>query len=387
MKEPWNKLKQSLYIYPHPKMASNLASNWKKEVTCVMCKHLLVDPKILPCLHSFCTRCIEKKWFEEFSKFPSVLKHHLQCPSCKSEVLLSTPDAIKELLSHFSAIRLVEIIRLLDLDQVINKKVTPICSNCKTEDNVAVSVCFECKKYLCKACKDVHREIKTSEHILHSLDEMCDNVDRIPCMLPPEKVEMCHNHPTKPLEFYCDCEKIMICYDCIIEKHKDHDFDAIYDVKNTLSKALPGIEQLVDEVEKAIANVKGRRKIITTKNEENLKKLDDTFRSLHEALDRHQNELKEKILAQDERLQVQEDELCSLLSQLKSCHSFIADKVQQGVDQDVFTMQKSMLERRDKLEEVKKKTNLCPVKQYPLFIKVVKDIDEKVVNYISQHTE
>ena len=347
-------------------MASNLASNWE-EVTCVMCKHLLDDPKILPCLHSFCTSCIEK-WFEKFS-LPS--KHHLQCPSCKSEVLLSTKDDIKELLSHFSAIRLVEIIRLLDLDQVINKKVTPICRNCKTEDNIAVSVCFECKKYLCKACKDVHRKIEPREHILYSLDEMCDNVDRIPYMLPPEKVEMCRIHPTKPLEFYCDCEKVMICCDCKINQHKDH---AISDVKETLKKALFGIRQLVGEVEKVIADEKVRRKIITTKNEENLKKLDDTFRSLHEALDRRQKELKEKILAQDEKLQAQEDELCHLLNQLKSCHSFIVDKVQYGVNQDVLTMQKSMLERRDKLEEVKNKTKV----ERPLFIKVVKDIDEVV---------
>jgi len=59
----------------------------------------------------------------------------------------------------------------------------------------------------------------------------------------------------------------------------------------------------------------------------------------------------------DKGLQVQEDELCFLLSQLKSCHSFIEDKIEQGVSQDVLAMKRSMLERRDKLTELKKKLN------------------------------
>ena len=59
----------------------------------------------------------------------------------------------------------------------------------------------------------------------------------------------------------------------------------------------------------------------------------------------------------DKGLQVQEDELCFLLSQLKSCQSFIEDKVERGVNQDVLAMKRSMLERRDKLTELKKKLN------------------------------
>ncbi len=360
------------------KSASNFARNWEKinkELTCAMCKHLLDDPKILPCLHSFCTSCLK----ERSDKL-------VQCPSCKSEVLLST-RAIEELPSHFSAIRSVEIIRLLE--QVNNKKgSTPICRNCNKGD-MAVSVCYRCKKYLCKLCKDVHR-IETSEHILYSLNVLSTTTDWIPWMLPSEKaVEMCPIHPTKTLEFYCKYEKVMICYNCTIERHKDHDYDVISDAKKILRETLPDIQQLVGEVENAIANVKGRRKMVSTRKEENLKKLDDTFRTLHAALDKRQKELKENITktlqAKDKNLEVQEDELCFLSSQLKSCHSFIEDKVQRGVNQDVLAMNKAMLERRDKLKEIKNNTKLYPVEQYPLPIKL-KDMDE-VVNLISQLTE
>ena len=221
---------------------------------------------------------------------------------------------------------------------------------------------------------------------------MRKGTSEVPSILP-EKVEMCPTHPTKPLELYCKCEEVLICRDCIIKKHKDHDYDVISDVvegeKKILKEALPGIQQLVDEVENAVATVKGRRKDVKSKEEESLQNLDNAFNALHAALDKRKRQLREKVTkdseGKDKGLQVQENELCFLLSQLKSCHSFIEDKVQRGVNQDVLAMKRSMLERRDKLREVKMKAKLNPVVKYPLAVSL-KDTDE-MVKSISKLTE
>ena len=83
-----------------------MANNWQKvkeELTCAICQDLLNEPKILPCLHSFCTDCL-KKWSGRLANLdPS--KRHLECPVCRARVLLSTSRAVEELPSHFSAIR------------------------------------------------------------------------------------------------------------------------------------------------------------------------------------------------------------------------------------------------------------------------------------------
>ena len=71
-------------------------------------------------------------------------------------------------------------------------------------------------------------------------------------------------------------------------------------------------------------------------------------------------------------------------SQLKSCQSFIDDKVQRGVNQDVLAMKRSMLERRDKLRELKSKTTLSPAVKFPLAVNL-KDMD-KMVKLISKLT-
>ena len=353
-----------------------MASNWQKikeELTCAICQDLLNEPKILPCLHSFCTGCL-KEWSGRLANLdPS--KRHLECPLCRAKVLLSTSRAVEELPSHFSAIRLVEIVHLQE--QASSKKVTPLCQSCDEGD--AISSCSECAIFLCDFCEKSHRRSKaTRQHKICSLDEIRKDVGKVPSILP-EKVEMCPTHPTKPLELYCKCEEVLICRDCIIRKHKDHDYDVISDVvdgeKKILREALPGIQQLVDEVKNAVTRVKGQRNDVKSRKEENLNKLDNAFNALHAALDERKKQLREKVTKdskeKDKGLQVQEDELCFLLTQLKSCHSFIEDKVQRGVNQDVLAMKRSMLERRDKLTKLKDKTKMYPVilNQLPVNLK------------------
>ena len=365
-----------------------MAANWervKEELTCAICQDLLNNPKILPCLHSFCTGCL-KEWSGRLANLdPS--KRHLECPLCRAKVLLSTSRAVEELPSHFSAIRLVEIVRLQE--QASSKKVTPICQNCNEGEN-AVASCSECAILLCEFCEKAHRRSKsTSQHKIVSLDEMKKDTSEVPSLLP-EKIEMCPTHPTKPLELYCKCEEVLICQDCIIKKHKDHDYDVISDVvegeKEILRDALPGIQQLVDEVENAVTRVKRRKKDVKCKEEESLRNLDNAFNALHAALDKRKQQLREKVTQgskeKDKGLQVQEDELCFLLSQLKSCHSFIDDKVERGVNQDVLAMKRSMLQRRDKLKELKCSTKLHPVGMQPFAVRL-KSMD-KMVESISK---
>ena len=360
-----------------------MASNWQKvkeELTCAICQDLLNEPKILPCLHSFCTGCV-KEWLGRLANLdPS--KRHLECPLCRAKVLLSTSRSVEELPSHFSAIRLVEIVRLQE--QAGSKKVTPICQHCDDEEK-AVSSCSKCAIFLCEFCEKAHKKAKaTKEHKICSLDEMRKGTSEVPSILP-EKVEMCPTHPTKPLELYCKCEEVLICRDCIIKKHKDHDYDVISDVvegeKKILRESLPGIQQLVDEMENAVTRVKGRRKDVKNRKDENLNKLDDAFNALHAALDERKRQLREKVTKdsqeKDKGLQVQEEELCFILSQLKSCHSFIQDKVQRGVNQDVLAMKRSMLQRRDKLTKLKDKTKMYPAIRNQLPVNL-KKMDEMI---------
>ena len=111
---------------------------------------------------AFCTGCLIKEWSGRLASLdPS--KRHLECRLCKAEVLLSTSGAVEELTSHFSAIPLVEIVRLQE--QASNKEVT-ICQNC-VDDETAVAYCSECTMFLCEFCEKYHKKTKaTKDHHL-----------------------------------------------------------------------------------------------------------------------------------------------------------------------------------------------------------------------------
>ena len=141
------------------------------------------------------------------------------------------------------------------------------------------------------------------------------------------------------------------------------------------------IQQLVGEVENAVSRVKERRNDVKIRREENLNNLNNAFNALCAAIDKHQQQLRKEITGdseeKDKDLQVQEDELCSLLCQLKSCHSFVEDKVQRRVNQlDVLAMKKSMLNRKDELTELKEKTKMYLVmrNQLPANLKQMDEI-------------
>ena len=360
--------------------AFKMASNWQKvkeELTCAICQDLLNQPKILPCLHSFCTGCL-KEWSGRLASL-TPLERYLECPLCRAKVLLSTPRDVEELPLHFSVVRLVEIVRL---QEKVSSEVTPICQNCEDEEKAVLS-CIECTIFLCEFCEKSHKKTKvTKGHKICSFDEMRNGNDDMASMLP-EKVKLCTTRHPKPLELYCICEKVFICQICAITDHRDHKYGSISKIieeeKKTPREALPGIQQLVKEVENAVTRVQDKRKDVKNKEEENLRNLEDCFNALHAALANRKQQLREKVTKdsreKDKGLQVQEDELCFLLSQLKSCYSFIDDKVQQGVKQDILAMKKSMLERRNKLTNLKEQTKMYPVVRKPIPVNF-KQMDE-----------
>ena len=58
---------------------SSLRSKFEKHLTCSVCLEQLKDPKVLPCLHSFCHDCIVKLAKNGKSK-------NMACPECRKVV-------------------------------------------------------------------------------------------------------------------------------------------------------------------------------------------------------------------------------------------------------------------------------------------------------------
>ena len=354
-------------------------ANWhqlKEEFTCAICKDFLRNPKVLPCRHYFCTDCLEK-WARK--------KYEFHCPICRGNVVLSTPGAVEELPSHFPADYQVEILCAQAIHRAQERmhsrmSTTPMCQNCGEEE--ANSFCSSCPLFLCNFCEQAHQKsIDTREHPILTVEDMQHNTNlAVPSRLP-KRIKNCPVHPMNPLELYCRCEDVLICQECTRKKHKNHDYDVITtDVvdgaKRTLNGALPGIQNLIDEVEGAINGVKSKRKYVKIREKESFQKLDDVFCILHTALDERKRQLQQQITQdtaeKDKSLAVQESELRFLLNRLTDCWHFINDTLEKDVHHDVLAMKRLMLQRRNTLKEMKERTNLIPIthQHFPLILNV-----------------
>lgn len=68
-------------------MASKFPESLEDDLTCPICLEIYEDPRMLPCQHTYCKRCLETMFCDDedqviFPYFERVIK----CPECRETV-------------------------------------------------------------------------------------------------------------------------------------------------------------------------------------------------------------------------------------------------------------------------------------------------------------
>ena len=79
--------------------ASSVADSWLKELECTICLEQYKEPKVLPCLHSFCKTCLEG-----LLPIKEGLSWRVDCPSCRSSVEVSLVKCVAEFVTFGSKV-------------------------------------------------------------------------------------------------------------------------------------------------------------------------------------------------------------------------------------------------------------------------------------------
>jgi len=112
---------------------------------CRLCNQLYTDPRVLPCLHVFCTTCIVQLVSSALSDEPSGV---VECPVCQQRAAL--PDG-----GNVSCLPLdVVMLNARDVADVRCGKV--VCTGCMSRRN-AVARCVDCCAFLCQSCVSAHQ--------------------------------------------------------------------------------------------------------------------------------------------------------------------------------------------------------------------------------------
>src|SRR6218665_1461510 len=192
------------------------AAEHLREITeCPICMSVFTDPRILPCIHTFCVECLNRTG-ESDQRKPG---DKMPCPLCRKEFIIPE-DGMNGVQKNFFMENLLLYKTTLQMGST-----TIICDMCNTRNEGQIENlpkasmrCLECQDYYCDSCVKVHQFQKvTKDHQMVKIgtDPKSDR-NRLMSM------KSCTKHIHKLLDYYCaECRKV-VCVSCFIESHASH---------------------------------------------------------------------------------------------------------------------------------------------------------------------
>ena len=168
----------------------------QEQLTCPVCLSQFDSPKTLPCLHSFCLKCIQQ--------LPVDLekgKHVISCPTCRKTAKVPNKGPA-DLPTAFVINSLVEIQEQLKKLSAKGKQIS--CDNCSEGD--ATSYCKQCAIGFCEKCLAMHNGLKA--HAAHQIMDMKDFIITA-SPVKEEAIMNCTDH-NEPLKVFCETCQIQV---------------------------------------------------------------------------------------------------------------------------------------------------------------------------------
>ncbi|KAI8492872.1 hypothetical protein Bbelb_294690 [Branchiostoma belcheri] len=133
-------------------------------LVCKLCSEVYTNPKLLPCLHTFCEDCLER--------FASVDVDIVECPVCR--VNHTIPDlGVAGFEDNGFVASLCEALSAKDEDTRGREVPCSVCGDDEDGEVLSVSHCIECGDNLCPDCAFAHPRTKfTRGHHVVSLFEL-----------------------------------------------------------------------------------------------------------------------------------------------------------------------------------------------------------------------
>ncbi|XP_019632314.1 PREDICTED: uncharacterized protein LOC109475944 isoform X2 [Branchiostoma belcheri] len=303
-------------------------------LTCQICMNIYNDPRILPCLHTFCTRCLEE-WQKESNKFI--------CPACREQLPLGAEGVI-------GLPPNVYVNSLLDFRTLqTSKRASASCQMCESGASIE-GTCGDCHLLLCRNCITAHGNAPTlKDHYIITLDDLKNPRSRSQYT----RAKNCPKHNQR-LMFYCQpCTKL-VCQACTSTEHsralKHHDpqevSKAAQKIKAELQTLLGQTQDTADTLKKTAETVSMELTSITANCDMEGKKIQEHFAHLRAKLDGEEQKCRDKLremeCTQTEALLKERKGLKETLRSTEEGLQFCADILARGNDVEILTLRQQL---------------------------------------------
>ena len=336
----------------------SMVDDLEEEITCSVCQEHFQDPKILPCCHYYCKRCIQAL-IETAGKnkpFP--------CPECRSDTFLQDNNPDKLPTAFF-------VNRMKDIHSKTAKvsgKIKARCEQCSEQE--AIAFCRQCTEFICERCFEAHKKMKAfSGHRVTTLEELKEGqMKQIPIEQPSPPICSIHEEQMKLFCFNC---KHLICRDCTVIDHKDHSCDFVKKIapgiKENLSQKLVPIKRMQLNASSALKAVESTKSDIETTGAKVTAIIKSSFQNLHDIIEQRKLELLVQVSkfmdTKFDRLCIQEKELQTTSNATQSVIEFVERNVRNMSDEELVAIHLQILKQISGETEKFGDTSLKPVEE------------------------
>jgi hypothetical protein len=313
---------------------------------CSVCSDTLTDPRILPCVHTYCLKCIRGFSSEKQAG------DRVTCPICRNEFVVPG-NGVEGLPRNFF------IEQLKDVADP-SKKYCEECSDDLSDPasrKEAAMYCVDCQQRFCESCAEVHRKAKISRG--HKLVDSCDN-ENIRAAVREVKTILCEKHSTETVKMYClDCKEA-ICMMCFAESHKLHECSDVNKVVDEFRKQMKNdvdnLNETMRKCEDALKEHERNKDDFNKAVEEMEKEIIDRAEKLKKEIDLEKQKLLEELASRKaermkEMKQVTEN-IERHMSFVMSLAKYTEELREQGSASDVAQQERSLHKRADELTKI-----------------------------------
>ncbi|XP_056455086.1 transcription intermediary factor 1-alpha-like [Gadus chalcogrammus] len=207
------------------------------------------EPKLLPCLHSFCKKCLPPPSRNLAVAEPPTIQvdnpankplNVIRCPVCRQECMEA--DVMENLFVNDA----------FEAPSSTMERCVQLCMTC--EDNTeAAGFCVDCVEYLCATCVEAHQRVKFTKD--HAIRHKVDGTREVDGLSAPQRPVFCDVHKKEPLKLFCETCDLLTCRDCQLLKHKDHSYQFLDDAYSNHKQHMESMTRQLKEKKKVIDEV------------------------------------------------------------------------------------------------------------------------------------
>ena len=211
---------------------------------CPVCCENFTDPRSLPCIHTYCLKCIKG--------FCSTTKPggKVACPLCRKTFVVPE-EGLNALPKNFFIEKMLQAKHMAAEEN--QEQVCDVCESDEIDKGRKIRAemfCADCMERLCGDCARVHSKSKaTRSHKQIAVEEIAQG--KLDEVFSNSSPSYCEKHRDQVLNIYCNNCNTAACVVCYIASHKEHQCSDINEIVAQFRKRMSeDSDELVNGLDK-----------------------------------------------------------------------------------------------------------------------------------------